>query len=530
MKEQNNNTEKTRNEESTFSRRSMLKALAGIPVLGFLGYQVLAKSNYHEKMKQEAPRILKALNLDDIEVSVPDITSPSVKGDLIRLGIIGYGTRGVQLAKSLGFMTPQEVEERKKNNTLERWYGQQNLKVAITGICEVYDMRAEEGLICAKNPTHAERENTKILPVKRYRHYHEMLASDDIDAVIISTPDHHHAQITMDAVKAGKHVYCEKCFTRTEEELYRAYDVVKNGNVVFQLGHQIPQNQVFKQAKEIIRRNILGEIGLIETTTNRNSASGAWIRHLDDDGNLKPGNEQNIDWEQWLGSRPKVPFSKDRYYNWTKWFDYARGLFSQLFTHEFDAVNQLLNLGIPSTAVASGGIYHWKDNREMPDVLHAVYEYPERDLSFVYSASLGSSRDRGRLIMGREGSMDLGWNVNLMIDRKSEKFKEEIEKGIITPGENILTVDSGFEEVDGVSSATASYYASRGLIDTTINGKLVDVTHLHLKEWLNCIRHGGEPSANIETAFQETVAVHMGHKAYMEKRKVKWDPEKNRIV
>jgi hypothetical protein len=263
MKEQNNNTEKTINEGSKFSRRSMLKSLAGIPVLGFLGYQVLAKANYHEIMDQEGSKILKALNLDDIEVSLPDITSSSVKGDLIRLGIIGYGPRGEHLARSLGFMTPQEVKQRKKNNTLERWYGQQNLKVAITGICEVFDIRAEQGLASAKNPTHAERESAKILPVKRYRHYHEMLASNDIDAVIISTPDHHHAQITMDAVKAGKHVYCEKCFTRTEEELYRAYDVVKNGNVVFQLGHQITQNTVFKQAKEIIRRNVLGEISLI---------------------------------------------------------------------------------------------------------------------------------------------------------------------------------------------------------------------------------------------------------------------------
>ena len=124
--------------------------------------------------------------------------------------------------------------------------------------------------------------------------------------------------------------------------LYELYDTVKNSKIVYQLGHQITQSVIFQQAKDIIKKDILGKITLVETTTNRNTADGAWIRHLDKDGNPKPGDEKSIDWEQWLGNAPKVPFSIDRYYNWTKFFDYDIGLIGQLFTHEFDAVNQLL--------------------------------------------------------------------------------------------------------------------------------------------------------------------------------------------
>ncbi|HBQ84539.1 MAG TPA: hypothetical protein DD745_16940 [Bacteroidales bacterium] len=134
------------------------------------------------------------------------------------------------------------------------------------------------------------------------------------------------------------------------------YETVRNSDKVFQLGHQITQNVVFQQAKEIIKKDILGKITHIETTSNRNTASGAWIRHLDENGNPKPDDEKSIDWLQWLGSRPYFPFSIDRYYNWTKWFDYDTGMIGQLFTHEFDAVNQLLRIGIPKTAISSGGV------------------------------------------------------------------------------------------------------------------------------------------------------------------------------
>jgi predicted dehydrogenase len=443
--------------------------------------------------------------------------------------VVGFGNRGMQHANALGFMHPDDVEKRKKNKTLDEWLQQEDLNIAVTGICDVFDLHAQRGIETYQCPVRSGGGVVKY-PTKRYRTYQEMLDDKDIDAILITTPDFHHAEITLAAAKAGKHIYCEKAATHSMEELYKVYDVVKNSKIVYQLGHQITQSTVFKQAKEVIKKNLLGKITLIETTTNRNTSDGAWIRHLDSNGKLKPGDEKSIDWNQWLGKTEKVPFSLDRYYNWTKWFAYDIGLIGQLFTHEFDAVNQLLNIGIPQTVVSSGGIYYWKDNREIPDVLHCVFQYPNHDLTLMYSASLASSRERGRIFMGHDASMELGGSMIIKADRNSEKYKDLMAQGKINSSTPMVNIGPGGNKVDAVSSATSQYYISRGLASTTVNGKQVDITHLHIKNWLDCIRNGGTPTCDIEKAWEEGVTCQMAHRSYLEKRPVTWDPINKKIV
>jgi predicted dehydrogenase len=517
-------------EKNTLSRRATLKSLTGIPVLGIFAYEMMAKRSYERKnnSKMNDSKLIKELGLDNIQA--PSKISSVAKGDLLRIGIIGFGNRAVQLANGLGFMHPDDMKSKRTSGKLEAWLSQESLNVAITGICDVFDLNAEKGLATAKNEVLAGGQKPSMLPVKRYRTYREMLLDDSIDAVIVATPDHHHARITTEAVKAGKHVYCEKSICHTEEELYEVYEAVKNSQRVFQLGHQITQNAVFQQAKEIIKKDILGKIALIETTTNRNTASGAWIRHLDDNGNPKPGDLKTIDWDQWLGDRPKVPFSTDRFYNWTKFFDYDTGMLGQLFSHEYDAVNQLLRIGIPKSAVASGGIYYWKDNREIPDTLQAVFEYPDKELTLLYSACLSNSRPRGRVFMGDDASMELGASLSITANHDSAKYKQKIKDGMIDTNVPMLTISSGSGKIDAISSATEKYYSSRGLTSTVINGRVIDVTHLHIKEWINCIRNGGETSDNIERAFEEGITILMAHKSYIEKRRVEWDPVQRRII
>ncbi len=512
-------------DKPSMQRRNLLKALAGIPILGLFGNQLFRNMVYEKSSYIDWPKEL-GLNFNTSGKSKIPISSNK---DIIRIGIVGWGTRAISLGYALGYMHPEALNERIKNGQHLDWLKQANLNIAITGICDVFDERAEHGLTTVKSNLHPDGYISTGLKVKRFKHYHDMLNSPDIDAVIIATPEHHHAQMVIEAAHAGKNIYCEKSFTRTEQEIYDAYDAVKNSNIVFQLGHQISQSPIFHKAKEIINKNILGDISLVETTTNRNTASGAWIRHLDKDGNPKHGNIKSIDWQQWLGSRPKVPFSVDRYYNWTKWFDYSTGLLGQLFTHEFDAVNQLLQMGIPKTVTASGGIYFWKDNRDIPDSLNVSFEYPDNNFTMLYSASLGNSRSRGRVFMGRDASMELGSTIKLAIDKNSKRFKKQIDTGKIIPGEFLESFDFG-QEIDAISSATTKYYTSRGLTTAKIDGISVDLTHLHIKEWIDTIRNGGETSANIERSFEEGVAVQMAHKAYIEKRQVRWDPIKRRIV
>ncbi len=512
-------------EKPSQSRRTMIKALAGIPVLGVLGYEMLKERAYYPRNETN---LISELGLDNLQS--PAKTSNSSKGELIRIGIIGFGNRAGQLSSALGFLHPISAKNKRNNGTLEEWQTQENLNVTITGICDVFDLHAQNGMETARCQDLAGKAKPSGLPVKRYHTYQEMLQDNSIDAVIVATPDHHHARITTDAVKAGKHVYCEKSISLSEDDLNEVYEAVKSSKKIFQLGHQITQNAIFQQAKQIIKKDILGKITLVETTTNRNTASGAWIRHLDQNGNEKPGDVNSIDWKQWLGNTPKAPFSVDRYYNWTKFFAYDFGMLGQLFSHEYDAVNQLLRIGIPKSVVASGGIYYWKDNREIPDSLTAVFEYPGRELTLLYSANLASSRSRGRFFMGHDASMELGGSLSVTVDNNSTKYAQKIKDGIIETGSPMFTASPGSSSIDAVSSASERYYSSRGLTSTVVNGKTTDVTHLHLKEWIDCIRNGGETSANIEMAFEEGITILMAQKSYIEKRRVEWDPVLRKIV
>jgi predicted dehydrogenase len=513
-------------QKKTIKRRTLLKSLLGLPVLGMFGFELSEKWSYDHEKKS---RIIKELGLDTMKDHSIIKSSLGSKSDLIRIGVIGFGTRARQHSRGLGYMLPEEAEEWKKKNTLNDWLAQEDLNIEVTGICDVFDLHAENGLEIYRKGIRAGGAKTS-LPVKRYHSYQEMLEDKDIDAVMIVTPDHHHARISIAAAKAGKHVYCEKSPVHYEKELYELYDTIKNSKVVYQLGHQLPQSAIFQQAKEIIDKNILGKICLIETTTNRNNASGAWIRDRDSEGKLKPGDEKSIDWAQWLGDAPKVPFSLDRYYNWTKFFDYDIGMIGQLFTHEYDSVNQLLRLGIPKSAVSSGGIYYWKDNRDMADILQCTFEYPERDLTLLYSATLANSRERGRVFMGHDASMEFGEAISITADRLSTRYKDQIKSGLIDPSAPMVALNPNSGKIDAVSSASTKYYASRGLENTTINGRSVDTTYLHIKEWIDCIRSGGTPSCNIERAFEEGVTCLMAHKSYVEKRRVEWDPINKRIV
>jgi predicted dehydrogenase len=373
-------------------RRDALKTLATVPVLGAMAYGV------YKKDKNERSKRLAA---DMFRFEEKPVPPPVIDGKKIRIGIIGYGIRGTQLMQALGFATPQQVEDLKtasKNNSKDTRYKdfmeQDDLNVEVTAVCDIFDKHAEEAIAAGSN-IHREGLNGKYGPKpKRYRHYKELLAADDVDAVIIATPDHWHGTMTIDALKAGKHVYCEKPMTWTVPETYMVREAVRASNRVFQLGHQNRQIETYNRAREIAERGLLGPITLVETSTNRNDPNGAWVYPIDPEANPK-----TIDWKQFEGDPERIKeyldymtsaglakyvgpesrdkFSLERFFRWRCWWDYSTGLSGDLLTHEYDAVNQILQLGIPDSASSSGGIYFFKDGRTVPDVLHTVYEYKD---------------------------------------------------------------------------------------------------------------------------------------------------------
>jgi predicted dehydrogenase len=418
----------------------------------------------------------------------------SVNPDLpLRLGIIGYGNRGEVLC--------QEVL-------------QSNQKPVIGALCEIFHLRLERGLAAAGRD------------VRDYRNYLDLLDDKNIDAVIIATPDHWHARMAIDAARRGKHIYLETCMTRTAEEARALRDAVKSSGVVFQLGHQGRQRDLNLKARELMANDILGKITLIETTTNRNDAEGEWKAK---EGELAAS--EKVDWELFQGpATVKQSFSPERYFGWRNYWDYSNGMSGDLLSNEFDMVNTILDLGIPDSAIASGGLYYHSDGREVPDVFQASFEYSGRALSLLYSGTLASGVPRGTLFMGRDASLELGRILSVWADKKSVKYKSRIKAGIIDPAAPFVNYMQDQDRVDGISSATSKYYADRGLVSTYREGKRVSTTRLHLSEWLSCIRDKKQPSCNIDRGFEVAIASHMATRSFHEGRKVRWDPDHETIL
>lgn len=430
----------------------------------------------------------------------------------VRLGIIGFGIRGEQLVRALGFATPAWLDRMKGTAAHDLYLKSGKLDVTIHGICDLYQARAENALkTCGK-------------PAVRFRDYRAMLESKDVDAVVIATPDHLHARMIIDAAQAGKHVYVEKCMTHTADEANQVFDAVKKSGIVFQLGHQLRQNATVAQARDLLTLDVLGKISLVETSSNRNSPNAAWVYDIPADAG-----PSTVDWAQF---DPQRPFDADRFFRWRKYWDYGTGLSGDLLTHEYDTMNAILATGIPDTAIASGGIYHYPDGREVPDVFQAAFEFERQGFTMMYSASLGNDHHRPALYMGRDATLTLDNRIEVIANPNSVKYKDKFASGQMKPGAAFYTYPSEEQStvsIDAVSSATNRYFAAKGMMTTMVDGKPADPTRLHLLEWLLCIGNAWEPSCGIGAGYAEAITAHMATASYKTGTRVRWDGEERRI-
>lgn len=511
-----------------WSRRTILKGIAGVPLAAGVWWAAASTSLAGIR---ERKAILESLN---IEASAPPL-SGSMAGDPVRVGVVGFGIRGRQLSRALGFADKEwlsdakkAVEKNPKDTRLKSFLEQENLNLRMTGVCDVFDVRAEEALEAFKT------EDTKP---RRFRTYQEMIDSGEVDAIVIATPDHWHAPMAIYALNAGVHVYVEKPMTHNIEETYALREAAMNSKAVFAVGHQHRQTQSFLTAQSAIAQNVLGHISLVEANTNRNDDNGAWQYHIHE-----KASPQTIDWKQFLGNAPEVPFNKEHFFRWRKWWAYGSGLSGDLMTHDYDRINCVLNMGIPRSVVASGGIYTHRDGRNVPDVMHVNMEFPdfssggtqekgkEKGMTMVYSATLGNQFNRPTLLMGHDATMELGNRISIHADPRSTKYREMIKSRKMDPSSPIFQYDPAADGVDGITSATTKYFADKGLLWTYRDGKRVDSTFLHLREWLSCIRNGGNPSCGIREGFEEAITAHMGGLSYKLGRRIDWDPASEKIV
>lgn len=523
-----NSTENPENgsEKKNIKRRDVLKTIATIPIAGAVIYGALKK--------KQTDRLISQNISSEVGISheAPPAIPPSNTDKIIRIGLIGHGIRGKQLAKGLGFVHPSMIDDLKKgaaknkgDKRYEDFMQQEQLGVKVTAICDIFktyeQMAAETGANINREGTGGKMGD---LP-KIYKTYQELCAAPDVDAVIIAAPDHWHGPMTMEAARNGKHVYCEKPMTWSVDETYQVRKMIKENKIVFQLGHQGRQTDSYLKAQEALEKGVLGNVNLIEVTTNRNDPNGAWVYPIP-----PSANQQTIDWKQFIGQAPWHEFSLERFFRWRCWWDYSTGLSGDLLTHEYDAINQIMHLGIPDSAMSTGGIYYFKDGRTVPDVLTTVFEFPKRNLSLLYSATLSSQKNRGKVVMGHDAWMEMGESLMIYTDPGSTRYAEKIKEGVIDVTNPIYSYIPGKKNVDAVTTATEKYFAGRGLLYTYRGGKRVDTTHLHIKEWLDCIRNGKTPSCNIDQGFMEAITAHMGTLSYKNNKKVFWDAENEKII
>ncbi len=510
-----------------WTRRDMLKGLGGLPIAGAIWWAGASSSAVSNR---ERTKLLEQLNL---EPSLPNMLPP-IEGDPIRVGIIGFGIRGEQLCRSLGFASTswlkkmqQAVDENPKHSALKGFQDQDKLNVALVAVCDVFDVHAQ---------TVMDSFSTNEQSVKRFRTHQEMIHSGDVDAVIIATPDHWHAPMAIEALENNIHVYVEKPMTHTIEETYRLRDAAQKSNARLMVGHQHRQTLSFQTAKDVVTKGTLGHVSLIQTNTNRNDDNGAWNYDIHE-----KANEQTIDWEQFLGSAPKVPFNKNHFFRWRKWWAYGSGLSGDLLTHDYDRLNCVLNMGIPNSISASGGIYTHNDGRDVPDVLQANMEFPdfstgssqeqgkEKGMTFIYSATLGNGFNRPTILMGHDATMELGNRLTIWPDGRSTKYAEMLEDNTMKPSIPIYQYNPGANVPDAISSATSQYFADKGLMWTYIDGARVDSTFLHLREWLSGIRNGTELSCGIKEGFEEAITAHMTGLSWKLGRRIDWNRDTETI-
>jgi predicted dehydrogenase len=342
----------------------------------------------------------------------------------------------------------------------------------LVAVCDVWDHH----LGLAKELAEKEALATKD--------YHELLSRDDIDAVVIASPDHWHVPMTIDACAAGKDVYVEKPLTHDVREGAAVIDAQNRGRRIVQVGTQQRSMPQFQKAFELIRAGRIGKIHKVHLSWNRNTP-----RDVSRQVNIDP---KTVDWKRFLGSAPPQPFDGFRMRHWRWFWDFGGGILTDLMVHWLDVVHWFLDLDHPETAVTIGDSFQTKGLWETPDTIQTVLRYPDKDVQAYFEGTFISAR-RGAMVefMGRDAT--------LYLDRGRYEIHPELGK-------------SKYEElVLGTKPRGADF-------DTNPDGEL-----LHLGNWIDCVRSRKRPNCPAEAGVSAVTGAHLGNRAYRTGRTAHWD-------
>jgi predicted dehydrogenase len=353
------------------------------------------------------------------------------------------------------------------------------------------------------------------------RDYREILDRKDIDAVIIGTPDHWHKQASIDAMNAGKDVYCEKPMIHLYADGPAMIEASRSTKRILQIGSQRVSNIIYAKAKEILASGAIGKVNMISAHWDRNSSIGAWNYTVPPDAST-----ETCDWPRFLGTAPKIPFNGEHFFQWRKWKAYGSGVAGDLFVHLFSGIHFITGAHGPTRAMATGGLRFWKDGRDVPDVLLGLFDYPEGfNLALRVNFVDGGSEGEGFLFTGSEGTMEIAGN-SLIVNR----VPREKEPG--------LMIGSFTEEMQ--KRITAAYREKYPLVEPTEPARVgydryvvprdYSDSYDHLKNFFASVRSRQPVVEDAVFGYRAAGAALLSNLSYERDAIVKWDPEAMKLV
>jgi predicted dehydrogenase len=384
--------------------------------------------------------------------------------DRLRVAIVGPGQHGMGLLR--GFH--QHAKE---------------LNAELAVVCDLWSKRRDHAAARVKELSGGGE------PVKQAR-YADVLAMKDIDGVIIATPDHQHARQLMQAVRAGKDVYCEKPMANTLAEAKAAHRAVKASRQVVQLGTQGLSTGNYQAARAFVAG---GKLGTISRVSHEGSFNGPRWSPRDE---VKQIRAQDTDWKAWLDGHAARPFDPRLYFEFRLFREFSSGIPNQWITHAIAGVHHIMDDYFPDSVVASGGVLVYKDGRENSDTFHASFLYPKGFL-FDYAAQFGNDYPGHARYYGQNGTLERG----------------------------------------GSGDEGGGNYVARGLGGGKRGERLAQEIKLspiapvhHMRNWLECMRSRKTPNADVLSGYAHSVAAIMAARAEVTGKRVYWDRKREEIV
>lgn len=383
--------------------------------------------------------------------------------DRVRLGIIGPGARGQELMRD--FVKAPNAE--------------------FVALADVYNARFDQAKQLITNAG-ADASN-----VKTFTDHRKMLEMKDLDAVIVASPLHCHARHFLDTLAAGKDLYGEKTMTWSIEEAEQCLAAAKKSKNVVGIGQQHNSAGYFAEPRQWVKENKLGTVTHVEMWMSRNSKRGVgqWVRPIPADCNAN-----NVKWDAFLSGRAKRPFDAQKFINWRLYWEFSGGNVTENMVHQIGWLIGVMDLGVPTAAYMSGGVFSEKDGREVPDTIAVTLDYPN-DLVVTWQSSFSNSRyGLGARILGSHGTIEwLMGTTDMVSGRAGSGWNYAPEKT---------------NNPDGVIA----------------QGTAKGVNHYH--NFVECVRSRKEPNSSAELGYRSAIAAHMANLSYRKKQRLTLDEAK----